>query len=105
MSKCGPTAFYPPISPKEDGQQRAYFERHGTSLLLDYAQREQAEQVRCVVETEHWLAVVPYWAAWPFETLLLPRSAVQQLPQLTAAQRSDLCLALKKLTSRYDNLF
>lgn len=67
-------SFLPTDIAKEDGQQRAYFERHGTSLLLDYAQREQAEQVRCVAETEHWLAVVPYWAAWPFETLL-PHSA------------------------------
>jgi len=48
---------------------------------------------------------VPFWATWPFETLLLPRFAVQQLPQLTAPQRADLALVLKRLTSRYDNLF
>jgi UDPglucose--hexose-1-phosphate uridylyltransferase len=58
-----------------------------------------------VVQTPHWLAVVPYWATWPFETLLLPRFAVQQLPQLTSAQREDLALALQQLTARYDNLF
>ncbi len=58
-----------------------------------------------VVETEHWLAVVPYWAAWPFETLLLPKAHVLRITDLTDAQRSDLALALKKLTSRYDNLF
>ena len=56
-------------------------------------------------ETEHWLAVVPYWAAWPFETLLLPKAHVLRITDLTDAQRSDLALALKKLTSRYDNLF
>jgi UDPglucose--hexose-1-phosphate uridylyltransferase len=48
---------------------------------------------------------VPYWATWPFETLLLPRFAVQRLPQLTPEQRTDLAVALQKLTSRYDNLF
>lgn len=58
-----------------------------------------------MVETEHWLAVVPYWAAWPFETLLLPKSARQRLTDLDAAQSADLAVALKKLTSRYDNLF
>lgn len=58
-----------------------------------------------MVETEHWLAVVPYWAAWPFETLLLPKAAVLRLEDLSAEQRSDLAIALKKLTSRYDNLF
>ncbi|GGA31490.1 hypothetical protein GCM10011328_02740 [Hafnia psychrotolerans] len=73
-------------------------------MLVDYAQRELADGSRTVVETEHWLAVVPYWAAWPFETLLLPKGHVQRITDLTDAQRSDLALALKKLTSRYDNL-
>ena len=58
-----------------------------------------------VVQTDHWVAVVPFWATWPFETLLLPRFAVQQMPQLTAEQRADLALAIKRLTSRYDHLF
>ncbi len=54
---------------------------------------------------KHRSAVVPYWAAWPFETLLLPKAHVLRITDLTDAQRSDLALALKKLTSRYDNLF
>jgi UDPglucose--hexose-1-phosphate uridylyltransferase len=49
--------------------------------------------------------VVPYWAAWPFETLLLPKFAVKRLPDLDATQRAELAVVLKKLTSRYDNLF
>jgi len=49
--------------------------------------------------------VVPYWAAWPFETLLLPKFAVGRLEDLDDAQRADLALALKRLTTRYDNLF
>ncbi|MFE8049002.1 galactose-1-phosphate uridylyltransferase [Brenneria goodwinii] len=97
--------FLPNEALGEDREQRAYFERYGTSLLLDYVQREQADGSRLVVETEFWLAVVPYWAAWPFETLLLPKFAVRQLPQLSEPQRDDLAVALKKLTSRYDNLF
>ncbi|SQA96636.1 Galactose-1-phosphate uridylyltransferase [Cedecea neteri] len=74
-------------------------------MLLDYVQREQADGSRTVVETEHWLAVVPYWAAWPFETLLLPKTHVLRITDLSAEQSTDLALALKKLTSRYDNLF
>ena len=70
-----------------------------------FVEREAASGERVVVQTPHWLAVVPYWATWPFETLLLPRFAVQRLPQLTGVQRADLAAALKKLTSRYDNLF
>ncbi|MCL2892550.1 galactose-1-phosphate uridylyltransferase [Brenneria tiliae] len=97
--------FLPNEVVREEREQRAYFTRYGTPLLLDYAQRELADGSRLVVETEFWLAVVPYWASWPFETLLLPKFAVRQLPQLSEAQREDLALALKKLTSRYDNLF
>ena len=72
--------------------------------MLDYARQESAGP-RVVVESEHWLAVVPYWAAWPFETLLLPKAHTRQLPDLNSAQRQDLAVVLKKLTSRYDNLF
>ena len=74
-------------------------------MLVDYTRRELADGSRTVVETEHWLAVVPYWAAWPFETLLLPKAQVLRITDLSVAQRDDLALALKKLTSRYDNLF
>ncbi len=97
--------FLPNEAAQEDDAQREYFAKHGRAMLLDYAEREQADGRRTVVETEHWLAVVPYWAAWPFETLLLPKFAVTRLPTLTPQQREDLALALKKLTSRYDNLF
>ena len=58
-----------------------------------------------MVETAHWLAVVPYWAAWPFETLLLPKFPAQRITDLSPAERADLALALKQLTTRYDNLF
>jgi len=88
----------------EDAQQRAYFAAHGSALLLDLAERE-ADGERVVVQTPHWLAIVPYWATWPFETLLLPRFAVTQMPQLSDTQRDDLAVALKALTTRYDNLF
>ena len=98
-------SFIPDEVRREDLHQRRYYEQHGTPLLLDYARREQQAGERIVTETEHWLAVVPWWAVWPFETLLLPKAAVTRLSGLTPAQSRDLALALKKLTSRYDNLF
>lgn len=97
--------FVPSIPAKEEDQQRAYFEKHGRNMLIDYAERELAEKERVVVDTEHWLAVVPYWAAWPFETLLLPKTHVARMSDLSEAQQSDLALALKELTTRYDNVF
>jgi UDPglucose--hexose-1-phosphate uridylyltransferase len=97
--------FLPNEARQEDEHQRVWFAQHQSALLLDYAQREEAALERVVLMTTHWLAVVPYWATWPFETLLLPRFAVQRLPQLNTAQRADLALALQQLTARYDNLF
>jgi UDPglucose--hexose-1-phosphate uridylyltransferase len=97
--------FLPNEARLEDDHQRDWFVQRQTPMLLDYAQREASSQDRVVVQTAHWLAVVPYWATWPFETLLLPLFAVQRLPQLTSAQREDLALALQQLTARYDNLF
>jgi UDPglucose--hexose-1-phosphate uridylyltransferase len=73
-------------------------------MLLELVERETGGP-RVVVENAHWLAIIPWWASWPFETLLLPRFAVQRLPDLVAAQRADLAMALKELTGRYDNLF
>jgi UDPglucose--hexose-1-phosphate uridylyltransferase len=99
------TSHVPGLPALETRQQCDYFTEHGRALLLDYVQREAATGERVVVATEHWLAVVPYWAGWPFETLLLPRFAVQRLEDLDDAQRDDLALALKRLTTRYDNLF
>ena len=98
-------SFLPNEAEREDRLQKEYYAAQGQPMLLDYVQRELADGSRTVVDTEHWLAVVPYWAAWPFETLLLPKAHVQRITDLTDAQRSDLALALKKLTSRYDNLF
>lgn len=99
------TDFLPNEAATEDLHQRTYHAEHGRPLLLDYAEREAECSERVVVRTDYWLVVVPYWATWPFETLLLPRFPVRRLPQLDPVQRADLGLALKRLTSRYDNLF
>jgi len=90
---------------KEDKQQRNYFQKHKKPLLTDYAQMEIEQQERVVIQNTHWLAVVPYWAIWPFETLLLPRRHVLQIFDLDEAERDALADILKRLLTRYDNLF
>ncbi len=90
---------------KEDERQRRYFEEHGNSLLLDYLALEVGAGERTVVENAHWLAVVPFWAVWPFETLLLPRRHVLRLPDLSGEERDALAAILKRLLIKYDNLF
>jgi UDPglucose--hexose-1-phosphate uridylyltransferase len=95
----------PDEAENEDLHQRAFLDEHGEPLLVRYAREELAAQERVVVETEHWLAVVPFWAAWPFETLLLPKARVLRLESLSAVQADDLAVAVRRLTTRYDNLF
>jgi UDPglucose--hexose-1-phosphate uridylyltransferase len=88
----------------EDERQRAYFAETGHSLLTEVAAQE-AGGPRVVIETPNWLVIVPWWAVWPFETLLMPRFSVQRIEHLNAAQRDGLADVLRELTARYDNLF
>ena len=74
-------------------------------MLADYAQKEQADQTRVVFENAHWLVVVPFWAAWPFETILLTKDNIQNFSQLNDIQINTLAQALKVLTTKYDNVF
>lgn len=91
---------------REDVNQRAYLAAHGRPLLLDYARHELARGERVVVANEHWLALVPYWATWPFELMLLPHGRhVARLPDLTAAERDALADVAKRAFTRLDNLF
>lgn len=95
----------PTIAEKELHNQQAYFQKHRSPLLMDYVQKEIQNEERIVVENNHWLVVVPYWAAWPFETLVLPKTQVQHLYQLNHTQRVALAEIIRALTIRYDNLF
>ena len=78
---------------------------HKSKLLLDYVKAELEKKERIVCETEFFVALVPYWAFWPFETMILPRFPVASINQLKDNERDDLALIIKKLTTRYDNLF
>ena len=98
-------SFLPSEVFQADKAQLQYFQQYGRPLLQDYVERELQAKERIVVETQDWLVVVPYWAGWPFETLLLPKFAVTSLLDLSVEQAKDLALILKKLTTKYDNLF
>ncbi|GAB2790990.1 UDPglucose--hexose-1-phosphate uridylyltransferase [Hymenobacter luteus] len=90
---------------KETVQQQAYYQQHGRTLLTDYLEIELKEQQRVVLENEHFVVLVPFWAAWPFETLVVSRRAVQDITQLTSPERDAFADAIRRLTIRYDNLF
>jgi len=99
------STFLPNEALAEDAEQRRYFGAHGSPLLLDYAAREIALGERVMMENEHWLVVIPYWAYWPFETLVLPKRHVLRLPDLTGDERDALADILKRMLVRFDNLF
>ena len=95
----------PDEAAREDEKQRAYWSQSGRRLLAEYTVFELAQDDRVVVEEEHCLAVVPYWALWPFETLVLPKSAIRRMDEIGAPERRSLAQLLKRLLVRYDNLF
>lgn len=90
---------------REEQNQLAYFDKHKRALLDDYATREISEKSRVVFENEAWLVVVPYWAKWPFETLLLTKQNHADFNSLDERSKYLLSEAIHVLTSSYDNVF
>ncbi|WP_371194834.1 UDP-glucose--hexose-1-phosphate uridylyltransferase [Glaciecola sp. SC05] len=89
----------------EDTRQREYFEKHQSPMLLDYANAEIADGKRVVAVNDDWLVVVPYWAKWPFETLLVCRAPVPDFNHLSNQQAASLANITQQLTIKYDNVF
>jgi len=90
---------------KEQLSQAAWREDRGTCLLCDYAKLELAAQERIVDENESFVAVVPFWALWPFETMLISKRHMTAIDGLVDAERDGLADILKRVTGRYDRLF
>jgi UDPglucose--hexose-1-phosphate uridylyltransferase len=97
--------FIPTEIEKEWAGQRSSWEQSGEPLLLRYAREESQARERVILDSADWLTVVPWWALWPYETLLLPRRARRTLPELAASERDDLATTLKRLLAGYDALF
>ncbi len=99
------TGHVPDEPAAEAAAQSEYFDRHGSLMLVDYVVLEARERTRVVCENDAFLCVVPWWAVWPFETLVLPRERVSTLQAFSAKQRAGLADILQQITIRYDNLF
>lgn len=95
----------PQVPSVEGARQAAYLAERGSCLLCDYAALEERSGERLVCGNANFCAVVPYWATWPFETMILPRRHVASLLDLTSEERDGLADVVKQLTVRYDNLF
>jgi UDPglucose--hexose-1-phosphate uridylyltransferase len=90
---------------KEAHQQKKYFDKHQQSLLSAYLKIELEKNERIVLENDDFVALVPYWAVWPYETMIISKRPVQHITQFTTAEKKSLAGILKKLTAKYDNLF
>ena len=95
----------PGVPDREARSQSSYLATHDSHMLLDYAEREIADGARLVAHNDEWVSVVPYWAVWPFETLLVPRRHAGHLPDLDGPQRDGLADVLQSTLVKYDNLF
>lgn len=99
------TSFLPNEIKVKHQTQKAFYEKHNKVMLVEYLQRELKSQERVIVENEHWACVVPYWAMWPFETMLIPKRHVVRIFDLSSDEISSLADVMKRLLIKYDNLF
>ena len=90
---------------KEAHRQAEHLLQHGRPLLIDYLAQELEAGERIVFMNEHFVALVPFWAIWPFETMILPRRRIASFDELKAQEKTTLAAALSELTQRYDRLF
>jgi UDPglucose--hexose-1-phosphate uridylyltransferase len=90
---------------KEDATQRAWFGLNGRTLLSDYLELELARGERIVCSNGAFVALVPFWAVWPFEVMLVSRRHFGAMDEMSAQERDGLAGILKQVTTRYDNLF
>jgi UDPglucose--hexose-1-phosphate uridylyltransferase len=90
---------------RELAAQTEYLEKQQKCLLCSYLTIEQNDRERIVSENESFVALVPYWAVWPFETMILSRRHARSFVDFTDAERNGLAAIMRSLTIRYDNLF
>ena len=95
------SSFLPNEAMVKDRNMKEYMEKHKTNLLMDYAKQEDEKKERLVVVNNDWLGLVPYWAVWPYETMIIPRKRViLRMTDLTEPEKLSLADIMKQLTIR-----
>lgn len=90
---------------KKSVQQKDYHKRYGRTILQDYVALELKKDERIIINNEHFVALVPFWAAWPYETMIVSKRAIASILEFTEEEKLDFARTLKELTIRYDNIF
>lgn len=104
-SQVWATAHLPNEPLKELSSQRDYLEEHHSLLLMDYLKEEQLNPLRIINANASFTALVPFWAIWPFEVMILANQPLRRLPDLNESQVKDLAALFLDVTRRYDGLF
>lgn len=95
-----------PVEPgKKQHHQGAYYQAKGTTLLSDYLDIELERKERIIFENDHFVVLVPFWAVWPFETMIIPKRAMARITEMTTTERESFADAYRRMAVRYDNLF
>lgn len=95
----------PMESLKETQKQKEYFDVHSSTLLQDYVKLEIELDERIVFQNENFVTLVPFWAVWPFETMIIPKTPLQSLSEFNESIIESYTEAMQILTAKYDNLF
>lgn len=90
---------------KTQESMKKYYEKNGSSLLEDYIKKELEVKERIVLENEDFVALVPFWAIWPYETMVVSKRKAENILQFSDAEKLSFSKILKDLTTKYDNLF
>ncbi|XP_076245257.1 putative galactose-1-phosphate uridylyltransferase isoform X1 [Calliopsis andreniformis] len=99
------SSFLPNEAKIKDKYLSDYYSRNKKPLLIDYMQKELLKKERIVLENRDWVILVPFWAVWPYETMVLPKKQVSRMQDLTESQQESLAVVMKRLCTKYDNLF
>jgi UDPglucose--hexose-1-phosphate uridylyltransferase len=95
----------PSFAAKKVKSQGEYFKSHSSPMLMDYMAWELAQGERIIHQNEHFVSLVPFWAVWPFEAMIIPKRVVQCVSDLSDEERLAWAAILKDLAVRFDNIF
>jgi UDPglucose--hexose-1-phosphate uridylyltransferase len=90
---------------KKSKQQAGYFTQKSQGLLSDYLQIELKEKERIIYQNDTFVILVPFWAVWPYEAMIVPKRMMSNISEMTEAERVDYADAIKTITAKYDKLF
>lgn len=99
------SASIPNEPSKEHSAQKSYLQSHNRCMLCDYLELERRQSERIIFENQHFCALVPFWALWPFETIVIPRRHLSSMSDLSWEKQHSLADVLKRMTTVYDRLF